>query len=217
MAPKTEKEKPTAKNKGAAVAAPEPAQEENKTTETPEEETKTPDSSEEETAATKDSEKEEPGEDSPDAPADEADPDEDSDADIPDTISEKEAAVPAPVSTESKVLIASNFPHPLTFNVPTGSGVTTEVIIKGNAENLRGQKKGVLPVGAYGLTIIDADAWAWIKENYKTWPPIKNDVVFATNKKQYKDAVAEREGLRNGFEPIDPEKTVVKPYIAKAE
>lgn len=112
----------------------------------------------------------------------------------------------APVSGDT-VVVALNRPYGLSFRMPNGKKVT----IKGNGESLIGKEKGILPIGAYGLTTIAADDWDYIMKNFSTMPIFKNGLCFATKRKA--DAVDEaenRDDLRNGLEPVDPEKTATK-------
>lgn len=105
------------------------------------------------------------------------------------------------------VVVALNRPYGLSFRMPNGR----KVVIKGNGESLIGKEKGILPIGAYGLTTISADDWDYIIKTHGTMPVFKNGLIFATKRKA--DAVDEaesRDDLRNGLEPIDPEKTATK-------
>ena len=91
------------------------------------------------------------------------------------------------------------------------------VSIAGNAEGLRGQEMGVLPVGAYGLPEVREDDWLYIEKMWGETPLFKNGLIFASTKGE-KDAKAEaknREDLRNGMEPVDPERSATKPASAK--
>lgn len=117
-----------------------------------------------------------------------------------------------PTVTSNKVVVASNFPSRLKFRVPTRSG-TQEVVIMGNAENLRGKDKGILPTsGAFGITVLDSEVWEAIEKNYSNFPAIKNGLIFAANSSaSVKSEVANRQDLKNGLEPIDPDKTLTKP------
>ena len=56
------------------------------------------------------------------------------------------------------VMVALNRTTGITFPMPDGR----KVLIEGNAASLRGKEKGVLPVGAFGLTRVNADDWAYI-------------------------------------------------------
>ena len=85
------------------------------------------------------------------------------------------AASGAPARTESAgnekrarsasgdtVVVALNRASGLVFALTDGRRVR----VAGNALNLRGKEKGVLPVGAFGLTEISADDWLYIEKTY---------------------------------------------------
>lgn len=104
------------------------------------------------------------------------------------------------------VLVASNFPHSQVFSIKDNAGIVHNVVIKGNAENLRGAKAQPLPVGAYGLTRVKTELWEAIKTQYAKHPHIKNGLVFATkynNNYEASEETAERKDVRNGLEPIN--------------
>ena len=86
-------------------------------------------------------------------------------------------------------------------------GKDVRILIKGNATNLRGKASGILPIGAYGITAnVPAEAWEQIKNNYRDDARIKNGLIFARTPSKARKEAKERKDLRNGFEPIDPEK-----------
>ena len=111
------------------------------------------------------------------------------------------------------VVVALNRVQGIDYPMPDGRVVS----IAGNAVGLRGQEMGVLPVGAYGLTEIREDDWLYIQKMWGQTPLFKNGLIFASTKGE-KDAKAEarnREDLRNGFEPVDPDRSATKPASAK--
>ena len=113
------------------------------------------------------------------------------------------------------VVVALNRVQGIDYPMPDGRVVS----IAGNAEGLRGQEMGVLPVGAYGLTEIKEDDWLYIEKVWGQTPLFKNGLIFASTKGET-DAKAEarnREDLRSGMEPIDPERSATKPASAKEE
>lgn len=100
------------------------------------------------------------------------------------------------------VVVALNRPTGIQFSMPDGR----KVLINGNAAHLRGEEKGVLPVGAFGLTTIDRDDWEYIKKTYGRMEVFENGLLFAAERKA--DAIDEAEEkaeLRHGLEPINPE------------
>lgn len=120
-------------------------------------------------------------------------------------------------ATSGTIFVAMNYPQSLKFSVPDRSGLPRDIVLNGNAVELRGKEMGILPVGAYGITEIDTDAWSHIKTHYAGLPLIKNGLIFAMERNEsfVKDAAAERNGERNGFEPVDPNRTNTKPDDSK--
>ena len=96
----------------------------------------------------------------------------------------------APETTQATktdtVMVALNRTTGITFPMPDGR----KVLIEGNAASLRGKEKGVLPVGAFGLTRVNADDWAYIEKTYGPHMEIfKSGLIFAQARKA--DAVDE--------------------------
>lgn len=111
------------------------------------------------------------------------------------------------------VVVALNRVQGIDYPMPDGRVVS----VAGNAVSLRGQEMGVLPMGAYGLTEIREDDWLYIEKMWGQTPLFKNGLIFASSKGE-KDAKAEarnREDLRNGMEPVDPDRAATKPASAK--
>ena len=101
------------------------------------------------------------------------------------------------------VVVALNRVQGIDYPMPDGRVVS----IAGNAQDLRGQEMGVLPMGAYGLTEVREDDWLYIAKTWGEWRLFKNGLIFAQTKVEDARAEAkEKADLRHGFEPIDPEK-----------
>lgn len=110
------------------------------------------------------------------------------------------------------VVVALNRAQGLDFPMPDGRIVS----IAGSNAGLRGQMTGVLPIGEFGLTEIAEQDWLYIQKVWGEWRLFKNGLIFAQTKTE--DAKAEaknREDLRNGMEPVDPERSATKPASAK--
>lgn len=106
----------------------------------------------------------------------------------------------AAVTASNTVMVALNRTSGILFDVPGGR----RVLIHGNAENLRGKEKGILPIGAFGLTQVDAADWAYIEKTYHGMEIFKNGLIFAQKSKGDAMAAAdERKDTRNGLEPVD--------------
>ena len=109
------------------------------------------------------------------------------------------------------VTVCSNFPRDITFEVKDRAGRTVEILIKGNSGHLRGKAAGVLPMGAYGITMnVPKEAWEQIVSVFKDDARFKNGLIFATKASNARAEAKERKALRNGFEPIDEKQTKVK-------
>ena len=109
------------------------------------------------------------------------------------------------------VTVCSNFPRDITFEVKDRAGRTVENLIKGNSGHLRGKAAGVLPLGAYGITMnVPKEAWEQIASIYKEDARIKKGLIFATKASNARAEAKERKALRNGYEPIDEKQTKVK-------
>ena len=121
----------------------------------------------------------------------------------------------APETTQATktdtVMVALNRTTGITFPMPDGR----------KAASLRGKEKGVLPVGAFGLTRVNADDWAYIEKTYGPHMEIfKSGLIFAQARKaDAVDEADERAELRNGLEPVDVEndpKAQTEPLQSKA-
>lgn len=109
------------------------------------------------------------------------------------------------------VTVCSNFPRDITFEVKDRAGRTVEILVKGNSGHLRGKAAGVLPLGAYGITMnVPKEAWEQIVSVYKDDARFKNGLIFATKASNARAEAKERKALRNGYEPVDEKQTKVK-------
>lgn len=126
----------------------------------------------------------------------------------------EETAEEAPVQTSGDtVTVCSNYPRDLKFMVPDNFGRQVAVVIKGNATNLRGKEKGIIPIGGYGVTTgVPKDAWEWILKHRPDDEFIKKGLVFATTAAKARATAKERAELRHGFEPADTKKANSRPY-----
>lgn len=114
----------------------------------------------------------------------------------------------APALKGDSVFIALNHPQGIAFKMPNGRRVE----IKGNTAHLRGKEKGVLPVGAYGLTQVGRDDWEFIQETYGGMAIFKNGLIFSADRKaDAADEAEERAETRHGREPVDVETTNTEP------
>lgn len=116
-----------------------------------------------------------------------------------------------PVETATTVAVALNRQTGIAFPMPDGR----KVVINGNAAHLRGREKGILPVGAFGITVIQKDDWDYIEKKYGGMDIFKNGLLFAADKKsRAQDEATEKEELRHGLEPVDVSKTRTEPNEA---
>ena len=112
-----------------------------------------------------------------------------------------------PVESRPKgdtVMVALNRTGSLRYRMPDGRFV----VLNGNATGLIGLPKGILPTGGeYGLTLVAKEDWEWIVKNFGNQKIFTNGLCFATgNEHDTKMEAESRDDLRNGLEPIDPEK-----------
>ena len=115
------------------------------------------------------------------------------------------------VDKNDTVTVCSNFPRDIVFEVKDRAGRTVEFLIKENSGHLRGKAAGVLPLGAYGITMnVPKEAWEQIASIYKEDARIKKGLIFATKASNARAEAKERKALRNGYEPIDEKQTKVK-------
>jgi hypothetical protein len=98
------------------------------------------------------------------------------------------------------VFVALNHPQGIIFTLPNNRKVT----ISGNAEHLRGKEKGVLPVGGFGLTRIEASEWEYIQAEYGHMAIFKHGLIFAHSRKaKARDEAEEKVETRHGRESVD--------------
>ena len=120
-----------------------------------------------------------------------------------------------PVKNDT-VTVCANIPRDCIFEVLNNKGKIEKIRIHGNSNNLRGKEAGVLPVGAYGITVnVPVEAWEQIKRNFADDPRFKNGLIFATTAGKARKEAVERKDLRNGFEPIDPKKAKTQKFEEK--
>ena len=125
----------------------------------------------------------------------------------------KTEAQAAKASGTRMVAVALNRATGIQFALPDGR----KVLVNGNAATLRGMEKGILPVGAYGLTMVPAADWEYIKKTYGGMEIFQHGLIFAAERKaDAVDEAAEKAELRHGIEPVDPESTTTKPDEARA-
>ena len=113
------------------------------------------------------------------------------------------------------VMVALNRASGIVFPMPDGR----KVLVEGNAASLRGKEKGVLPVGAFGLTRINAVDWASVEKTYGPHMEIfRSGLIFAQARKaDAVDEADERAELRNGLEPVSVEEARTKPLESAGE
>lgn len=112
----------------------------------------------------------------------------------------------AKTAAPQTVTVCLNFPYDIKYNVPDASGKMTTVKFNGNAGHLKGKAKGVIPIGAFGLTPnVPKEVWDYIVRTRPDEPLIKSGNLFIAEAGQAAAAAAERKNLRHGFEPVKPE------------
>ena len=64
------------------------------------------------------------------------------------------------------------------FEIVDKAGMKHEVVVKGSGAGIRGVNGQPLPaVGAYGMTVVDADMWAAVKAAYGEHPAFKGGFI----------------------------------------
>ena len=102
------------------------------------------------------------------------------------------------------MFVALNHPQGINFLLDGGK---RRVLIRGNANALRGQEKGKLPTGAVGLTDVSKADWEAIKKQYGRMEIFQSGLIFANDRKaDAVDQAEERAETRHGREPVDVEK-----------
>lgn len=105
------------------------------------------------------------------------------------------------------VVVASNWPRNIIFDVMDDTGHMCSVLIRGNGTHLKGLPSGILSVGAYGVTTnVPKELWEKIAAQHKDDPRFKEGLIFASTQKKVRREATERKDLRNGFEPVDTSK-----------
>jgi len=119
---------------------------------------------------------------------------------IPETAVAKDEKKAGATTGGTTVVVALCHPHGIQFILDGGK---RRVKLNGNAANLAGQPKGILPLGGFGLTEIPEADWEAIKATYGKMEIFKNGLCFAHEKRSDTLAEAdEKAELRHGREPI---------------
>lgn len=119
-------------------------------------------------------------------------------------VSEKRVNTKPVQTTGDTVTVCLNYPRNIKYYVPDRNGNKQAIIFNGNATNLRGKDRGVIPIGAYGVTLgVPKEAWDWIQTHYKDSELLKQGLLFASKTRDVRKEAEERVDLRHGFEPVD--------------
>jgi hypothetical protein len=127
---------------------------------------------------------------------------------------------PNPTPTGATVIIGCKLPHGIFLHLDSREevvglkgGIETKFVREEGSERLINGANTSRLVGGFGLTTLEKDWWdAWIAQNTNkrgkiTFKPYATGMIFAVNSQS--EAIAEsrqREGLRTGFEPVNPAK-----------
>ena len=110
-------------------------------------------------------------------------------------------------SSGDTVIVALNDSLDRCYTLKSGRKVT----LKCGSAGLRGAKRGSIPVGAYGLTVIPRDDWEEIAATYGRTAIFKNNLIFVQDSPdKAEDQAKEQEETRHGLEPVDIAKTRTK-------
>lgn len=118
---------------------------------------------------------------------------------------------PARTSGRNTVFVFANLPHGQAFDLPQGR----QVILEGwPVSELLGPHGERLPGGEFGVTEVPADHWEEVLRLYGEMTVLKSGLIFAASSPQEGQAMArERNGLRHGLEPVDPETLSTRPDL----
>ena len=114
------------------------------------------------------------------------------------------------------VTVLLNNVRDIVFDVTDNSGKTHYVKINGSGSLIRKPDGSILPsaplpeVGAYGMTIVDADLWTAVEKKYSSMSLFKKGFIKATTPKTEEDAKAELSEKANGEEPVEPQEEAPK-------
>lgn len=99
-----------------------------------------------------------------------------------------------------KVLVCLKHPQGIKFNLPN----KRSVVVKGNADHLRGLATGVLPSGGFGMTTVDKTDWIYIKKTYGGMKIFKTGLIFASSDADSaRDQMRDHDEIQSGLEPVD--------------
>lgn len=106
------------------------------------------------------------------------------------------------------VLVCLKHPQGIKFNLPD----KRSVVVKGNAEDLRGKVTGILPGGGFGMTSVYKDDWEYIKKTYGGMNIFKTGLIFASaDASSARDQAKDHNEVQSGLEPVSVgENTSVK-------
>ena len=114
------------------------------------------------------------------------------------------------------VTVLLNSVRDITFDVVDNSGKTHYVKINGSGSLIRNTDGTVrasapLPgVGAYGMTVVDADLWAAVEKTYGSMSLFQKGFIKAATPKTEEEAKAEISEKENGEEPEEPQESKKK-------
>lgn len=110
------------------------------------------------------------------------------------------------------VYVVSHLARGVSFLMPDGS----KVRLNSRNDHLKGKESGILTSEGGCITKIAKDKWEYIKSHWKNFEPIKNGLIYASEK--YNDAKAqaqEKQELKSGLEPVNIKNTKTKPVNRK--
>lgn len=109
------------------------------------------------------------------------------------------------------VTVLLNSVRDIVFDVADNSGKTHNIKINGSGSLIRRPDGSVIPsaslpgVGAYGITVVDAELWAAVEKQYGSMSLFKKGFIKATTPKTEDEAKAEISEKSNGEEPFAPQ------------
>ena len=114
------------------------------------------------------------------------------------------------------VTVLLNSVRDIVFDVADKNSKIHYVKINGSGSLVRDSKGNVRPstplpeIGAYGMTVVDADLWAAVEKKYGSMSLFKKGFIKATTPKTEEAAKEEISELENGEEPAVPQEEAPK-------
>ena len=114
------------------------------------------------------------------------------------------------------VTVLYNSVRDIVFDIYDKSGNKRLIKVNGSGSLVRKPDGSILPsvslpvAGAYGITVVDAEAWAEVEKEYGSMAIFQKGYIKASTPKTEKADKEEISSKKNGEEPIKPKKSKKK-------